>query len=77
VLEAIGKRVKIPIVYDRKALTQQKIDPTKTLVTLKNTRTFYASALRRLLFQARLKCEVRYDDSGSPFLWVTTVKRVD
>jgi hypothetical protein len=77
VLEAIGKRVKIPIVYDRKALAQQKIDPTKTLVTLKNTRTFYASALRRLLFQARLKCEVRYDDSGSPFLWVTTGKRVD
>jgi hypothetical protein len=76
-IEAIGKRLKIPVLYDRKALAQHKIDPTKAMVSLKNTRTFYASALRRLLFQARLKYEVRYDDSGSPFLWVTTNKPSD
>jgi hypothetical protein len=73
-IEAIGKRVKVPVLYDRKALAQHKIDPAKAMVSLKNTRTFYGSALRRLLFQARLKYEVRYDDSGSPFLWVTTSK---
>jgi hypothetical protein len=76
-LEAIGKRLKIPVLIDHKALAQQKIDPAKTLVSLPKSKTFYASALRRMLFQARLKCEVRYDDAGSPFLWVTTGKQVD
>jgi hypothetical protein len=76
-LEAIGKRLKIPVLYDHKALDQQKIDPAKAMVSLKNTRTFYGSALRRLLFQARLKFEVRYDDAASPLLWITTSKVVN
>jgi len=76
-LDAIGRRLKIPVLYDRRALAQQKIDPGKAMVSLKNSKTFYASALRRLLFQARLKFDVRYDDAGSPFLWVTTLKQAD
>ena len=76
-LDAIGKRLKIPVLYDRKALAQQKIDPGKAMVSQKNSKTFYASALRRLLFQARLKFDVRFDDAGSPFLWVTTLKQAD
>jgi hypothetical protein len=65
------------VVYDRKALAQQKIDPGKTKVSFPNRRTFYASALQRMLFQARLKFQVRYDDAGSPFLWITTLKQAD
>jgi hypothetical protein len=33
-------------------------------------------ALRKLLFQAGLKFEVRLDEAGKPFLWITTVKPV-
>ena len=32
--------------------------------------------LRRLLFKAGLKFEVRVDEAGRPFLWITTVKPV-
>jgi hypothetical protein len=38
------------------------------------TRTTYSLALRKLLFQAGMKFEVRCDDADSPFLWVTAVK---
>jgi hypothetical protein len=76
-LDAIGKRLKTPVLYDRKALAQQKIDPGKAMVSLPNSKTFYASALRRMLFQARLKSELRFDDAGAPFLWVTTIKQAD
>jgi len=76
-LEAIGKRVKVPVLLDRKALAKHNIDPGKVSVSFPNKRTFYASALRKMLFQARLKFEVRYDDAGAPFLWVTTNKPAD
>jgi hypothetical protein len=76
-LDVIGKRLKTPVVYDRLALERHKIDPTKAMVSIPNSKTFYASALRRLLFQAKLKFDLRFDDAGAPFLWVTTVKQVD
>jgi hypothetical protein len=76
-LEAIGKRIKTPVLLDRKALAKYNIDPAKLPVSFPNKRTFYASALRKILFQAKLKFEVRYDDAGSPFLWVTTLKSAD
>ena len=33
-------------------------------------------ALRKLLFKAGLKYEIRVDEAGKPFLWVRTVKPV-
>lgn len=76
-LAAIGKQLKIPILLDRKALAKYKIDPAKAVVTFPNRRTTYSLALRAMLFRAKLKFEVRYDDAGAPFLWVTTNKPVD
>ncbi|MBN2579451.1 MAG: hypothetical protein JXB10_10705 [Pirellulales bacterium] len=73
--ETIGKRLHTPILYDRRALARQGIDPTKILVTLPQSRTTYSTALRKLLGKARLKYEVRVDDSGAPFLWITTLQR--
>ena len=76
-LEVIGKRVKMPVLLDRKALAKYNIDPKKSPVSFPNKRTTYSLALRKMLFQARLKFEVRYDDAGTPFLWVTTNKPAD
>ncbi len=76
-LEAIGKRVKAPVLLDRYAMAKHSIDPSKVLVNLPKSRTTYSLALRKLLFQTRLKFEVRYDEAGTPFLWVTTIKPVD
>jgi hypothetical protein len=73
-LEAIAKRLKAPVLFDRAALARHHIDPAKAMVSMPQTRTTYSLALRKLLFQAGMKFEVRCDDADSPFLWVTAVK---
>jgi hypothetical protein len=76
-LDAIGKRIKVPVLFDRKALAKHNIDPAKAPVSFPNKRTTYSQALRAMLFQAKMKVEVRYDDAGAPFLWITTNKPAD
>jgi hypothetical protein len=76
-LEAIAKRAKVPVLLDHKGLTKHNIDPAKVQVSFPSKRTTYSIALGRMLFQARLKFQVRYDDAGTPFLWVTTNKPAD
>lgn len=73
-IDAIGRRLKTPIVFDRAALALHHIDPAKVSVSVPGKRTTYSIALKRLLFQARLKYEVRYDEAGKPFVWITTIK---
>ena len=73
-LEVIGKRLKAPILMDHNALARHGIQPDKVPVSLPSRRTTYSLLLSKLLFQARLKSELRVDESGTPFLWVTTIK---
>ena len=76
-IAAIGKQLAIPVLFDRKALAKYKIDPAKVSVSFPNRHTTYSLALRTMLFRAKLKFEVRYDDAESPFLWITTSKPAD
>jgi hypothetical protein len=76
VMEAVGKQLQVPILLDHNALARHGVDPAKSNVALPQQRTSYSLALRKLLFQARLKFEIRVDEAGTPFLWVTTVKPV-
>ena len=73
-MQAIAKRLGAPLLVDRYALKHYGIDADKAKVSLPQSRTTYSLALRRLLFQARLKFEVHRDESGNPLLWVTTLK---
>ena len=75
-LDAIGGRLEIPVLIDHHALAHHGIDLEKSIVTVPRTRMTYASALDRVLFQAKLKSELRTDEAGSPLLWVTTIKPV-
>ncbi|MGA2799387.1 MAG: hypothetical protein ABSE63_17530 [Thermoguttaceae bacterium] len=74
VLDAIGKRLKTPVLYDRAALAKYKIDPAKAMVTFPHARTNYSMALEKMLFPAGLEIEIRVDEAGTAFLWVTTAK---
>ena len=74
VLEAVAARLKVPILLDHVALARHGIDPAKTRVTIPRGRTTYGLILRKALFQSRLKHELRVDDSGKPFIWVTSIK---
>jgi len=73
-IEAIGKRLKVPVLMDHNALARHGIDPTKILVAHPRKRTTYGVALRQILNQARLKSEVRVDEGGRPFLWISTLR---
>jgi hypothetical protein len=75
-LEVIGTRLKTPVLLDHNAMARHGIDPAKAMVSMPPGKTTYSSALRRLLFKAGLKFEVRQDEAGRPFLWITTVKPV-
>ncbi len=75
-LEAIAARLKLPVLVDHNALARHGVDPAKAMVSLPQARTTYSLALRKLLFKAGLKFEVRLDEAGKPFLWVSTVKPV-
>ena len=73
-LEAIAKRLKMPVLLDHRALARYGIDPQKTMVSLPRSRTTYSLALRKLLGKAGMKFEVRYDEADRPLLWVTSLK---
>jgi len=73
-LEAIAGRMEVPVLLDHRAMKKHDIEPEKVQAQLPRSRTTYSLLLGKVLFQARLKFEVRLDDAGRPFLWVTTIK---
>ncbi len=76
VLAAVGERLKVPVLMDYNALARHGIEPDKAMVNHPQRRTSYTLLLKRTLYQAGLKSEVRVDEAGKPFLWVTTVKPI-
>ena len=76
VLAAIAANLKVPVLYDHNALALLGIEPDKAMVFFPQSRTTYNIALRKMLFKVGLKFEVRVDEAGKPFLWVSTLKPV-
>jgi hypothetical protein len=70
-LTAIGQRVKTPFYVDHAALAAHRIDPAKIQVHLARTRTIYKRVIDRVLAQAKLGSQIRVDEAGTPFLWIT------
>jgi len=76
VIDAVSQRVKLPVLLDHNALARWGIDPEKSIVKLPQGRTTYSILLRNALAKARLKSEVRIDEAGHPFIWITTIKPI-
>lgn len=74
VLEAVSQRLKVPVLMDHNAMARHGIEPEKAMVSLPQRRTTYSLLLKRTLSQAGLKSELRVDEAGKPFFWVTTLK---
>lgn len=72
VLDAISKRLEVPVLIDRAALARQRIDLDTTPVSLPDARTNFDRALGSMTSQAKLKYELRIDDAGRPFFWITS-----
>lgn len=71
---AIAKRLNAPVLLDHNALTQHGIEPDKVMVKLPAGRSTYSLTLRKVLFQAGLKFDVRVDEAEHPILWITSIK---
>jgi hypothetical protein len=73
-MAAIEGRLNVPFLYDHNNMARDRIEPSQINVSLPAGRTFYNKILRQLLFQAKLKADLRADEAGKPFLWITTIR---
>ncbi len=76
VVEAVAERTQLPVLWDYNALARWGVEPAKIAVRFTPRSTTYAQLLRHCLFQAGLKYELRVDEAGNPFLWITTTKAI-
>ena len=70
-IAAIDGRVETPFLFDHNGMQRQRIDPTAKQVNFPRKRVQYRRVLDQVLFQGRLKSEVRLDEAGNPFLWIS------
>jgi hypothetical protein len=70
-LAEIGRRIKIPMYIDRAALAAHGIDPSQVQVRLAKTRTSYKRVIDRAAAHARMHSQVRVDEAGNAFLWIS------
>jgi hypothetical protein len=74
VLQAIQVRAKVPMLLDHNSLARAGIELDQTKVTFVKERASYMHALGKVLNQTkpRMKYEIRVDEGGKPFLWIST-----
>ncbi len=73
-LPSLQGRLGMPFLYDHNGIARKRIDLDTTLVSFPKKRTFYGRIVRHLLSQAHLKGEIRADEAGQPFLWISPVR---
>jgi len=73
-LDALQKNLGLPLLYDHNGMVRQNIDPAKVIIEFPEARSYYKKVLSRVLFQAKMKSELRVDEAGEPFLWVAPLK---
>ena len=72
-LDVLGERLKVPILFDQAALERQKIDPAKVRVSLPPKESMYAIVLNKTLAHGKLKYALRVDEADRPLLWIMTL----
>lgn len=75
-LDAIQKRTEVPFIYDQNSLARTGIELGEVKVTLVQNKVTYMSAIGKLLRQTKpgLIQELRVDEAGKPFLWISTMR---
>jgi hypothetical protein len=74
-LGALQERLEAPFLFDHNQLAKHGIVPEKIEVSVPPGRSYYKKILERVLFQAKLKSEIRTDELGKPIVWITTIKK--
>ena len=73
-VDSISERIDVPMLYDLNAMARYGIDLDTAKVTVSAEKITYLSLLNRVLRTHKLKAELRMDENGEPFFWVTTTR---
>lgn len=73
-LDAVQKRADVPFFYDHNTMAREGIELDKVKATLVQKKISLLVAVSKLLKQSKPKLweEIRVDENGKPFLWITT-----
>lgn len=69
-LDAIQQRVEVPFLWDHNSLAMRKVK-LDTPVSLPAGKRLYAKLLTEILGKLRCRYEIRVDENGKPFLWIS------
>lgn len=70
-LPVVARRLGTPVLFDHNNMARRDIDPAKAKVTIPAERLIYASLLQKMLYQGRLKYELRVDEADKALLWIS------
>ncbi len=70
-LDVLGPLLGVPLVMDERTLAARAIDPAEIKVKFPRSKTYIRRAVDSILSQGRLAGELRIDEAGKPFYWVT------
>jgi hypothetical protein len=74
VLQAISVKTGIPVRYDHYRIAASGIELDEVLVSYPPRKTSWSLLLRGITSPHRLMRELKIDERGQPFVWITTVK---
>lgn len=73
-LAVVAKRLETPVLFDHNNLARKGIDLAEAKVSLPAERLTYSNVLKKLLYQANLKYELRVDEADKPILWISPLR---
>ena len=73
-LDQVAQKIEVPLLFDRSSISSDQID-LKAMVKMQAQRASYKTILTQLLNQVDLNDEVRVDENGKPFLWISSSRR--
>ncbi|MDO4551388.1 MAG: hypothetical protein Q4C96_09085 [Planctomycetia bacterium] len=77
ILAAVEERLQVPFLYDYNSMVRFGIETAEITVKYKPRATSYSQLLNHVLSQGNLQKEIRVDEAGNVFLWITTQKKVN
>ena len=73
-LDQVAQKIEVPLLFDRSSISSDRID-LKAMVKMQAQRASYKTILTQLLNQVDLNDEVRVDENGKPFLWISSSRQ--
>lgn len=72
VMDAMRERLAAPILFDHNSMVRNRFDADKDVVNLPEEKLSYVKILEKVFSPRKLSHEVRMDEAGMPFVWVTS-----